>query len=404
MTFIQKYGVILALIPAVFIAFFPGRIVIVSVLCYGYFALHLWRNRNNGLFTEEIEWTKSIKLFCIYLFYQYFSSFGNVWSVYDKIDLVRDIYSSTLLVLWIFLPTVERLPILLKSFVKYAIPINLFLLIVPPSDGMMTAAHNMILLNIFIFFSPYISKRNCFAILTLIFVILLFNIERRSILLGYIIPLLILLFYKILKLRIVRYVSFIVSIILPLLMLYLFASNTFNIFQEMESNDTQELKIGNRNLFVDSRSEIVEDVVNATLNSGNTIAIMFGLGGNSKIESQIRSVAIIKDGFRKNQESAMLNYIQCGGLFGLIAYSFFILYGAYNCIFKSNNKFMIMLGYFLLFKYVFSFVEDRVMMNAHTYFQFIIYGISYNKYLRMKSDFEIKDYLRNIEWSFPLKK
>lgn len=67
----------------------------------------------------------------------------------------------------------------------------------------------------------------------------------------------------------------------------------------------------------------------------------------------------------------MLNFIQHGGLLGLIAYGLLITIAAYLAMFKSRNDFMRMLGLFLVFKFAYSFIEDELdfqgMLSPNSY-------------------------------------
>ena len=99
---------------------------------------------------------------------------------------------------------------------------------------------------------------------------------------------------------------------------------------------------------------------------------------------------------RPGTESGMLNYIQYGGLIGFILYGLLLVVASYKATFLSNNNFMISLGLFVAFKFLYSFIEDQIMFNAHSFYIFFWVGMCYNKTFRDMTSEQIKEYLNKI--------
>ena len=92
----------------------------------------------------------------------------------------------------------------------------------------------------------------------------------------------------------------------------------------------------------------------------------------------------------------MLNYIQYGGLIGFILYGLLLVIASYKATFLSNNSFMTSLGLFVAFKFLYSFIEDQIMFNAHSFYIFLWVGMCYNKTFREMTNEQIKEYLNKI--------
>ena len=107
-------------------------------------------------------------------------------------------------------------------------------------------------------------------------------------------------------------------------------------------------------MLVDSRTSIYEDVFDE-LNRRN--AYLIGLTANGKTQTSLSDISnadfseIYKNG-RPGTESGMLNQIQYGGIIGFICYSVLFIGATYFAIWKSRNRYMILIGLFVSFKYI----------------------------------------------------
>ena len=262
---------------------------------------------------------------------------------------------------------------------------------------MMSIAHNMLLLNIFIFFFPYIKRKYYVIILIVAYLVVSYDFNRRSILLGYVIPFIILLGLPIIKINVVKKFTFCIGVLFPLIMLFMFITRTFNVFEFMGEEYSVKIDEDARQLTVDSRTGIYKDVVESVFESDKWYVPYIGLGGNGKVGVNNNGYATV--GFknlRSGQEAGMLNYIQYGGIWGLVAYGLLLLMASYKALFKSRNDFLLMMGMFMLYKYVYSFIEDSVEGNAHTFYQFLWIGMCFNKKFRLMTNGQIKGWIASL--------
>lgn len=391
-----KYSIVLILLPALYIGFFPGKIVIIRTICYILFLfwfLSVYKNIpkkdfDSGYFFKFYMWFNTI---------MYIRSIFNIINWRDYLYLIDGFFPAFIFPLCIYLSSPNNLSKLFKSFMTIGVVMAIINVFYPPSDGMMTMAHNMMWLNIFIFFFPYIKKKYYIVILITAFAIISYDYDRRSIMLGYLVPLIILLGYPFIRVRIIRKCMFYIGALIPIILLFLFVTNKFNIFGFMGEEYSVSIDENTRQLTVDSRTGIYKDVTEAIFESNEWYVPYIGLGGNGKVKTTNNGAATIGfENLRNGQEAGMLNYIQYGGIWGLIAYGVLLLTASYKALFKSRNEFIMMMGLFLLYKFMYSFIEDTLEANAHTYYHFLWIGMCFNTKLRMMTNQQIKEWIKSI--------
>lgn len=391
-----KYSIFLILFPALFTGFFPGKIVIVRTLCYLTF-LFWFLCIYKKLPKKEFDTKKSFHFYMWFNTIMYIRGFFNIMHWSDYLYLIDGLFPAFIFPLCLYLSTPYNLSKIFKSFMTIGVIMAIINAFYPPTDGMMTMAHNIMWFNIFIFFYPYIKKKYYIIILIAAFAIISYDFDRRSVILGYLIPLIILLGFPFIKIIFIRKCIFYIGVLTPLILLSLFITNKFNIFKFMGEEYSVSIDENTRQLTVDSRTGIYKDVTEAIFNSNKWYIPYIGLGGNGKVKATNNGEASIGlQNLRNSQEAGMLNYIQYGGIWGLIAYGLFLLTASYKALFKSKNDFMIMMGAFLLFKFLYSFIQDTIVANAHTYYHFLWIGMCFNTKLRIMTNQQIKDWINSL--------
>ena len=153
-----------------------------------------------------------------------------------------------------------------------------------------------------------------------------------------------------------------------------------------------------RALLTDSRTGIYEDVLGG-LKKNN--AEMLGLGIDGKVKTSLsdlrdRDYASLYKYGRPSSESGMLNYVQYGGFLGFLTYGLFLICAAFKGVFKSNNRWLMLIGLFVAFKFLYSFIEDAVSFKLTSFYIFMMVGMCYNRRFRAMNDDEVKAYLKLI--------
>lgn len=368
------------------------------------YLIFIWYFRSR-ISTRGFDCKYIILFYFAYTIFEYIRGFFNIDGWRDYVYLYNGLFHLIIFPFWILLARPQYIMVLWKSFMTIGIIMSIILALFPPTHGMHTMAHNMLWLNVFIFMYPYIKRKYYILILVAALFIITFDLNRRSIMLGYLIPTMILLGYLFLQKYIFQKIFYYLGVLLPLICLLLFYTKTFNIFQYLEESNKEVVlqKDGGRPVFTDSRTGIYEDVTRDVLKAKEWWKPYIGLGGNGKTKVEANGASSFGfEGLRSTQESGMLNFIQHGGLLGLIAYGLLITVSAYLSMFKSRNDFMRMLGLFLVFKFAYSFIEDELDFSGHVIAQFLWIGMGYNKSFRNMTDNKMKLYIRRGLNVFPI--
>lgn len=393
-----EYCILLIFLPSIFTGFFPGKITVMTVLCGWLFAIFLMNTYRKVIHYSDFDGKRIIQMFIVYMFVLYIRGWGNIDSDTDiYASLGANVFLCFLFPTIIFLSSPKNMYYILHSFLWPGIVLCLICYFYPPSDGMMSLAHNASFLNVFILCIPFVKLKWKLIIPVCVLLVVFWDLDRRSIMINNVFSLLLIALLPIIKRKVAKGIIFISLVLIPIIFGFLAFKGSFNVFEYM-NGITYTISNDDRSLLTDSRSSIYEDVFGELKRDDR---YTFGLGCNGKTETSLSSLtyadyeSIYKYG-RPGTESGMLNYIQYGGMLGCLLYSLLLIFAAYKAIFKSNNSFMLLLGLFVAFKFLYSFIEDQIMYNAHSFYIFLWIGMCYNKSFRQKSDFEMKNYFNKI--------
>lgn len=394
--------VLLVFLPAIFTSFFPNRIITISILSFG---LILWFVLNecykNKFINKEV--FNSFPIY-LYIFSSFIIFFTGLVSLNSKNDLAiflgNIVFITLLFPLLLLYFSINRVFYQLRSIFFIGLPLALITFFKNPTDAQMSFQHNIQIIALLVIFFPILPHKWKIVVLILVFFGLSYDITKRSFLINMLISTVIMLlgfFVRGKSLKIVGKILFPILISLPIFLLLLGLFGVFNIFT-YSADQGKNLKVGDREATVDSRTSIYYDVF-SELNNKNKF--MFGLGGNGKTKTTLTDISyanydiIYKDG-RPRTESGMLNYFQWGGIFGAFCYWFLYAYAGYNAIFRSANKYTFLLGIFILFKLVYSFIEESIMCSPNTFYNFLFLSIAYNERIISMKGNEMKNYLHKV--------
>lgn len=389
--FLAKFAIVLFMFPAVFTGFFEKKITVITGIC-GWIVIFLLFKAKYSKKDFDGKWVWT--LFAIYSAIMYFRGFFNIFTPSDQYAMVVSAVMVCLLFPQIiYMAQASTMYLTMRSFILFGVILCAICYTFPPTDSQMSLAHNASFLNVFILCIPFIKKKwRILIILAVLFVVFL-DVDRRSIMVNNFISLVFVLAWFVLRRKPVLTATYAILIIAPLILLYLGLSGKFNIFQAMNVVDYQ-LNNDSRSLFVDSRTSIYEDVFDG-LKEKN--AYIWGLGYQGRVSTSLAYTDYVSDDVfrygRLGSESGMLNYFQFGGVLGFIFYSLLLIVSSFKATFKSNNDFMKLLGLFVAFKFLYSFIEDRIMFDAHAFYIFLWVGMCFNKKFREMTNEQMKSYL-----------
>lgn len=389
---LSKYTIILSLIPALFTAVFPGRIVVITIICaYPLIFFGVFSQRD---YLKNFDASFYIKLFQIFNLFILLRGFFDAKSSEDW----RVLLSSTVpLYLFIFFSfflakNKELISTVFSTFLSYGLIICFIIFIIPFSYnfGFPKAISPIYILILTV---PYVNKKYSIFIIFLAVISFFSDLESRSNLINIVVSFLIVFTFLFKNLKAMLWVvkTFrILILVSPIIFLILGISGIFNIFLVGEYFSSNDQSIDEA--LIDSRTGIYIDVFHQLAEDD---AIFMGLGASGKTETYLADILsmdlskIYKEG-RRGTESGMLNFIQWGGAIGGFLYYMLFIKSSYYGIYKSKNWFCIMLGLWLCFKGFYSFVEDRLTFSINSIFIFFAIGICLNRKIREMTDQEMR--------------
>jgi hypothetical protein len=398
---LAKYSVVLTIIPALYFAFFPGKIVLITILCsYPLIFALVHFTLKNGF--RNLDGLEFIKLFLVYNIIVFVRGIVDVQSSQDyKVLLQSGLVTSLFLPLVIqFSAYKNTIIIVFKSFLSYGLMLCSIMYFMPVNSGPLGFNAYISPITIILLFSPYLTKKYRPIIYLLVLISFFHDFSNRANLLNILVSVLMLFTYLISKKKMTILLLKVISILLlisPIVFFGLGITGIFNVFTIGKLLPEYSLAVKKKNvtqeLFVDSRTSIYLDVFKQLKHDK---MIFIGLGGSGKTKTALTEVIdadydkIYKEG-RRGTESGMLNMIQTGGLIGGLIYYFLFFTASYYGVFKSKNWFCVLLGVWLSYKCFFSFIEDPLSFSISSLFLFFSIGVCLNKNFRQLSDTELKE-------------
>lgn len=325
----------------------------------------------------------------------------NYWEWKQLISGIQSL-SLPLLVYIFIIPTFNQQ--ILHIWFKYAIII--FLIILPfLSNG----SYQFYLGFIFLIgcFLPIIPLKWRYVLLGLLILMLVINLGARSQVIKSAMVLLVatgVYFRRIISDKFIK-VAHWTCYALPMILLYLGLSGTFNIFQDLSSNEgkyvQKRIKDGQvieEDLSVDTRTFIFEEVITSAIKHNYVIWGRSPARGNDSMVFGAIQAENLKTGKyeRHANELCHTNVFTWLGLIGLLLYSLIYLRSSYMAVYKSNNIYMKFLGCFIAFRWAYGWIEDfnRFDIMNFSLWMMIAMGISIR--FRSMSNQEFQSWIKQI--------
>lgn len=184
--------------------------------------------------------------------------------------------------------------------------------------------------------------------------------------------------------------------ILPLVLLTLALTNTFNIFKIKEYIHTNTVvkKEGGKkeDLAADTRTFLyVENITSALRHDyvlqGRTPAKGYDSNAFGKAAKYKMGIGKM---IRFSSEVSLLNIFTWYGLVGIVLYSLVFLVGTFLALYRSNNYFIKIIGVFVAFRWAYSFVEEFNRADIVMLSLWIMIGMCYSSYFRRMDIHELK--------------
>ena len=319
--------------------------------------------------------------------------FNNYWELKQ---LITGILSLSLPIFLYPFTNARILNITLKYWFKYAI--ILFIILTP---FLMKGAYHLFLAPLFLIscFLPILPKKWKIICVTLLVTMLFIDSSARS---QVIKSGIVLLFacgiytHRFIPNNVIKIIHGAFYII-PIVLLYLGISGTFNIFEDLSSYQGKyvEKKVENgefveEDLSTDTRTFIYVEVIESALKHNYVICGRTPARGNDTIFFEDNDMIKTGKNERFMNETCHTNIFTWLGLIGVVLYSLLYFRASYLSIYKSNNIYIKFLGLFIAFRWAYGWIEDVNNFNilGISIWMLIAMGLSNEFRLMNNKDFK----------------
>lgn len=291
---------------------------------------------------------------------------------------------------------------LLSFYVKYGLPLFLILifLIRPDAYGFYLMPVSFLLI-----FLPALSTKQRIVLFLFAAIVLVADLGARSNVIKFAIPLMILLIY-----RYKNYISNsilefarITLIILPFVLFILGATGTFNVFDTSEylgeQNVTKTDLKGNQyeeNIAGDTRTFIYVEVLQSAIQNDYWLFGRTAARGNDSEAFGAKNYEFTGRYERLANEVGVANVFTWMGVIGVVLYLFVFFKASSLAVNRSNNIYAKMIGIYVAFRWLYSWVEDVNNFTLNYFMLWIMIGLCFSYSFRMMSDYEVTIWIRGI--------
>lgn len=353
--------VLFSAIPTFFNILNPGIVGIPSLVSYLLILIVFFRLYKSKEY-DRFDGQKYLKIwFFILLIGAIKALFLNYASYSGLRDSVLSFFYSVPL-LFVLLSKIENIYSYLKSFLLVFIPCAVYSSIKWEGFGFTDVAHVLSPIAFFVLFVPFLPGKWKWIILSVSLFSLLYDLSVRSNVLSLFFSYFVLLLFY-LKNNIswskITNIICLCCIVVPFIFLYLGASGTYNIFQEMMSEniklEVEGRKQRGENYLIDSRTGVYIDVLSSI---DDVPELIFGASPVTKFKTLMaKTIRDYRSG-RNKTESGFLNILKFYGLIGVFSFLALNVYASYLGLSKSRNNLSVVIALFIAFKILYIFVED----------------------------------------------
>lgn len=199
---------------------------------------------------------------------------------------------------------------------------------------------------------------------------------------------------------------YVVLSLIPFVFFILAITNVFNILnidEEFGLSQKYEIfqsdKEANGSALYDTRTLLYTEVLNSALQNnyiiqGHSLArgydsIIFGDAVNEAMGNQLR-------GERPACETCILNVFTYMGVIGVILYMLVFYKSTFLAIYKSNNDYIKVIALYVLFRWIYSWIEELAFFNITYLMLWIMVAMCFSPYFRMMTNDEFKEWFKSI--------
>ena len=292
---------------------------------------------------------------------------------------------------------------LLAFYIKYALPLFLVIGLIIRTDAFGFYLNPMTFLLLFL---PALSKRQKILVLCITLIVLFADMGARSNVIKFGVPLFILFIYYLRNMIQVKMIEGLrlALFIIPVVFLWLGVSGVFNIFNinEHMEGDYSTMGVdsdGNRveqDLIVDTRTFIYEEVLESSVYNNYWLLGRTPARGNDSEFFGMFEAEYTGRYERSANEIGLANVFTWTGVVGVVLYFIIFYRASFLAINKSRNIYVKMLGVYVAFRWLFSWIEDINNFSLNYFMLMVMIGLCFSHSFRNMSDKEVLIWVRGI--------
>lgn len=292
---------------------------------------------------------------------------------------------------------------LLAFYFKYAIPLfPIFALFVNTDAwGFYLMGASLMLL-----FIPVLTKRQNLLLFAIILVIMLSDLGARSNVIKFAIPIVFLIIYYLKDIisKTMLELARVLLFVIPIVLFILGVSGIFNVFKmdEYIKKDMTTVGVdydGERkevSLTDDTRTFLYEEVLQSAKRNNYWLFGRTPARGNDSLTFGLWEFEWTGRYERAKNEIGLANVFTWTGLVGVLLYLFLFYHISYVAVNKSNNSFSKMLGLYVAFRWMFSWIEDYQNFTLNFLLLWIMIGMAASDSFRKMNDEEVAIWARGV--------
>lgn len=291
---------------------------------------------------------------------------------------------------------------LLSNYIKYGLPLFIVLSVL-----MITDAYGRYLMPIsfLLLFLPALTRSQKVVLLFFTAVVLFANIHARSNIIKFGVPFIVLLIYywqDNLSVKTLEWVR-LFFIIAPFVFFALGVTNVFNVLNMGEYLGRLEVtgtdfdgEERNLNISDDSRTFLYIEVIQSAINNDYWVFGRTPARGNDSAFFGDEQYELTGRDERLGNEFGIANVFTWTGIVGVILYFLIFYRASYVAIHQSNNIYAKMIGIYVAFRWMYSWVEDINNFSLNYFMLWIMIGLCFSHSFRIMSNYEVTVWIRGV--------
>lgn len=196
-------------------------------------------------------------------------------------------------------------------------------------------------------------------------------------------------------------ITFFVS---PIILFILAVTNVFNVFniqQELDFKDisTSTTEGREENLMSDTRTFIYAECITSAMEHnyvlcGRSIARGYDTHFFAGTDDNLAKAG--RGGERLSSEVAIMNIFTYFGLIGCVLYFVIFLIATYKAVYCSNNNYLPILGVYVAFKWLLSWIEEYTMYELNLLILWMMIAMCFSPWFRNMTDKDFELWVKSL--------